>query len=235
MSDYNIFKVLHFEEKETIHSAMIASIASYDSNSKDLFFNMLKKKAKENVIGNAFDGKIEDLITTIDFNSNEKGHWIKNEVQLWESVVRDSGKVSVNRGRADIWIGTNNGKNDSEQYRLIIENKINAGNQDHQLRRYFRYLTGERRKFAGLFFLCPISNDHFKQQAKESAKKYNKESKVDDKERPDTNYAIISYKDDIIPWLEKVIKTANGDDFRKVVSDYLELVNLLIKKKESFN
>lgn len=222
--NYNIFKVLHFEEKENIHSTMIAAIASHDSNSRNAFFNMLKEKA--------FGEKIEELIKTIDFNSNEKGHWIKNEVRLWESVERSTGKVSVNRGRADIWIGTNNGKKDSEQYRLIIENKINAGNQDHQLRRYYRYLTdkNKRREFAGLFFLCPIFNDHFKQQADESAKKYNKESKVDSEERPDTKFAIITYKDDIIPWLEKIKKTANDGDFLKVVNDYLELVNLLVDK-----
>ena len=239
--NYNIFKVLKFERKETIHSAMIAAIASYDSNGKDLFFNMLKKKAKENVIGNAFDKKIEKLIKTIDFNSIKEGHWIRNEVQLWESVERNTGKVSVNRGRADIWIGTNrkiwnetDGKTETKQYRLIIENKINAGNQDHQLRRYYRYLKDKRREFAGLFFLCPIFNDHFKQQAIESAQKYkdkngnDKESKVDGKGRPETEFAIITYKDDIIPWLADVKETSSGD-FLKVVSDYHELVVSLVE------
>ena len=42
--NYNIFKVLKFERKETIHSAMIAAIASHDSQSRDEFFKMLKKK-----------------------------------------------------------------------------------------------------------------------------------------------------------------------------------------------
>lgn len=242
--NYNIFKVLNFKEKETIHSAMIAAIASRNPQSRNEFFNMLKKKkviSGENPnkdLAKTFRTEIDSLThpDSIDFNSNEKGHWIKNEVQLWESVKRNGGNVSVNRGRADIWIGTNNGNNDSEQYRLIIENKINAGNQDHQLRRYYRYLTEtsekkNRRLFAGLFFLCPISNDHFKQQAHESAKKYKNESKLNDQERPPTEYAIITYKDDILPWLEKVWETDN-DDFRKVVNDYYELVVELVKGRE---
>lgn len=238
--NYNIFKVLNFKEKETIHSAMIAAIASYNDKSRESFFGMLMRIAEKKAIGKAFDKKIEFMIkNTIDFNSNKFGHWIKNEAQLWESVNRNTGKVSVNRGRADIWIGTNreiwkgtDGKDETKQYRLIIENKISAGNQDHQLRRYYRYLTEtsekkNHREFAGLFFLCPIYDDHFKQQANESAKTYNNESKKGD----ETNYAVITYKDDIIPWLKEVMKTAK-DDFRKVVNDYYELVVDLVKDRD---
>lgn len=42
MNDYNIFKVLKFERKETIHSAMIVAIASHDERCKNSFFKMLK-------------------------------------------------------------------------------------------------------------------------------------------------------------------------------------------------
>ena len=179
--NYNIFKVLNFKEKETIHSAMIAAIASYNDKSRESFFGMLMRIAEKKAIGKAFDKKIEFMIkNTIDFNSNKFGHWIKNEAQLWESVNRNTGKVSVNRGRADIWIGTNreiwkgtDGKDETKQYRLIIENKISAGNQDHQLRRYYRYLTEtsekkNHREFAGLFscvrFMMIISSNKLMNQ-----------------------------------------------------------------------
>lgn len=234
MSDnYNIFKVLNFKEKETIHSAMIAAIASHDSQSRNEFFKMLKQKKvifAENPskdLDKTFETEIDCLTRpdSIDFNS--KRHWIDTEVNLSETVNREGkGRVSVNRGRADIWIGTN--KKVDKPYRLIIENKINAGNQYHQLRRYYRYLTGNSRENAGLFFLCPIFSDHFRQQANESAEKYNNESKVNDKERSATKYAIITYKEDIVPWLKEVKKTAKGD-FRKVVNDYYELVVELVK------
>lgn len=237
--NYNIFKVLHFEEKETIHSAMIASIASYNQQSREAFFQTLKSKkvikAETPAVNSeeTFEKKIDCLIDpdspdSIDFNSNINGHWIDTEVNLTESVIRNGKQISVNRGRADIWIGTN--KDIEKPYRLIIENKINAGNQYHQLRRYYRYLTGDNRKFAGLFFLCPIYNNAFREQALSSAKKYNNESKVDGKERTVTEFAILTYKDDIIPWLNKVKENADDDDFLKVVDDYLELVNLLVDK-----
>ena len=53
MSDYNIFKALKLERKETIHSAMIVAIASHDSQSREAFFQMLK--------GKAFGEKIQSL------------------------------------------------------------------------------------------------------------------------------------------------------------------------------
>ena len=231
---YNIFEVLNFKEKETIHSAMIAAIASHNLKSREAFFEMLKKKKvikAENLAINyeeTFETKIDCLIhpDSIDFDSNKNGHWIDTEVNLTEIVTRDGKQVSVNRGRADIWIGTN--KNLDTPYRLIIENKINAGNRYRQLRRYYRYLTGNNRKFAGLFFLCPIYNDAFRKQAIDSAKTYNNESELNGKKRPYTEFAIITYKDDIIPWLVKVKETASGD-FLKVVSDYHELVVSLVR------
>lgn len=234
--NYNIFKVLNFKEKEPIHSAMIAAIVSHDSQSRNEFFKMLKQKKvifAENPskdLDKTFKTEIDCLTRpdSIDFNS--KRHWIDTEVNLSETVNREgTGKVSVNRGRADIWIGAN--KKVDKPYRLIIENKINAGNQYHQLRRYYRYLTGNNRENAGLFFLCPIPSDHFRQQANESAEKYKNESKVNGEERSATKYAIITYKDDILPWLEKVWETVSGD-FRKVVNDYYELVVDLVKDRD---
>ena len=51
------------------------------------------------------------------------------------------------------------------------------------------------------------------------------------KEKDLTKYAIITYEDDIIPWLKDVIEESTGD-FKKVVSDYLELVNSLVDEKK---
>jgi len=35
-----------------------------------------------------------------------------------------------------------------------FENKLDAVHQPHQLRKYYRYLTGNGRVYAGLFYLC---------------------------------------------------------------------------------
>lgn len=233
--NYNVFTELHLEKNELFHSAMIAAIVSHEKNDR-LFFDYLKMSLSHDInkdVKNpsAFLDGIDNLYGSIRW-SNQGHSWIGNEVNLKEEFEdSETRKIEKRkRGRADIWIGTNLGKGEKgTRYRLIIENKINAGNQDHQLRRYYRYLKDKRREFAGLFFLCPISNNHFKQQAIESAKEYNKESKVNGEVRPETEFAILTYEDDIIPWLVKVKETSNGD-FLKVVSDYHELVVSLVNE-----
>lgn len=229
--NYNIFKVLKFERKETIHSAMIAAIASHDSQSRDEFFKMLKKKKVISAespsmdLDKTFETEIDCLTCPDSMDFSSKRHWIDTEVNLSETVNREGkGRVSVNRGRADIWIGTN--KNVKEPYRLIIENKINAGNQYRQLRRYYRYLTGNDRINAGLFFLCVKNCEYCKQQAEDSAKRFDSES--GDKRDCLTKYSIITYEEDILDWLKEVMKTADCD-FYKIVRDYFELVDELVK------
>ena len=236
--NYNIFKVLKFERKETIHSAMITAIASHDEKSQNAFFEMLSKAINtrsQKFIDNKieFNVGLEKLKETIDRN-NDEHLWIDNEVHLIEKIKNETGEIVYrDRGRADIWIGTNNyyGKdidNVIEKYRLIIENKINADPQDYQLRRYYRYLKedGFSRKFGGLFMLCVDVDDENTKKAINSANHFPTESKWNDDIQDKTQFAIITYKDDIIPWLKEVINNAT-EDFRKVVSDYLNLVESL--------
>lgn len=75
-------------------------------------------------------------------------------------------------------------------------------------------------------FLCVLDNDVYRQQAKDSAQTFKSES--NNKESDITKFAIITYENDIKSWLEKVKENAK-DDYLKVVSDYLELVDSLVK------
>lgn len=233
---YNIFKELNFERKETFHSAMIAAIASHDEESQKAFFEMLSRAVNTNTDNriinehlldrNVFNDRFERLQRTIN-RDNEKHLWIDNEVHLIEKIENQNTRKTEyrDRGRADIWIGTNE-ESEKDMYRLIIENKINAGNQYRQLRRYYRYLTGNDRINAGLFFLCVLDNDVYRQQAKDSAHTFKSES--NDKETDITKFAIITYENDIKHWLEKVMENAK-DDYLKVVSNYYELVVSLVE------
>ena len=238
MSEYNIFKALHLEEKELIHSAMIAAIVSKDDNRKS-FINKLKdcltNDLNKTIGTNPSEFKLDDLIEeeSIDVK-NEANKWIDTEVRLIEKVYKkETGCVTRDRGRADIWIGTN--KIGAEtKYRLIIENKIKAGNQYRQLRRYYRYLTetesnGEKsREFAGLFFLCVKGDKDDINKAAESAKRFNnKESN-----QKETVYAIITYKD-IISWLEQVIKDTEEGDFKTAVKQYKKIIEGFYSQKEA--
>lgn len=200
---YNIFTALKIERKELIHSSMLVAIASYNAECKNLFFDMLAQKGDAQ--------KIYTLRSLIE--EEHYVNWINAEHKLTERVgnnVRD-------RGRADIWLGNRN----KPAYRVIIENKIDANNQDHQLRRYFRYLTGENRVNAGLYYLCLKDDKYRRECARISASRFKTESSD-----VDTKYYIITYQDDIINWLRDVLELDNLEhDFRMAVEQYLEVLN----------
>lgn len=204
---YNIFTALKIERKELIHSSMLVAIASYNVECRDLFLNMLAEKGDAQ--------KINLLRSAIE--KDNYPNWINTEHKLSERVgnnVRD-------RGRADIWLGNRN----NPSYRVIIENKIDANNQDHQLRRYFRYLTGENRVNAGLYYLCLKDDKDRREGARISASRFKTETSD-----VDTEYYIITYQDDIISWLRDVLELANLEpDFRMAVEQYLEALNQITK------
>ncbi len=223
--NYNIFKALHLEEKELIHSAMIVAIISKNNN-RQSFFEMLNEcltnDLNKTIVKEPSKFRLYDLEESIDVK-NENNRWIDTEVHLLEKFPNSN--TTRDRGRADIWIGTNK-KGATERYRLIIENKINAGNQYRQLRRYYRYLTetktsekGIHREFAGLFFLCVKGDEEDIKKAEESSLPFATETKRNEK----TSYAIITYKD-IIRWLEEVIKDTEEGDFKTAVIQYKEII-----------
>ena len=145
-------------------------------------------------------------------NIEKYPYWINTEHKLTERV----GNKMRDRGRADIWLG--NGKVPS--YRVIIENKIDAHDQYRQLRKYFRYLTGNGRVNAGLYYLCLNDDEERIKRAKESAKYFNTESSSEK-----TKYYTITYKNDITNWLKQILALKNLEpNFIKSVEQYLEIV-----------
>ena len=224
---YNIFKALRIERKEVIHSTMIVAIASYNSKCRKLFFEMLRKKYKEEPDSD----KNKELIKNLDaleesiIRSNYK-KWINTEHLLKEMV----GNEERLRGRADIWIGNN----ENPSYRLIIENKIDAMDQEYQLRRYYRYLTGKDlannyRNNAGLFYLC-LKEDREKRKMVNdySAKKYKHESINAD---VDTDWHLLTYEKDIKNWLEEIVNLElDCDDFKWAVKQYIEIINSILSE-----
>ena len=199
---YNFFTALRIERKEVIHSSMLVAIASYNDDCKNLFFDMLANKGDAQ--------KINELRSLIDIEKYP--YWINTEHKLTERV----GNKMRDRGRADIWLG--NGKVPS--YRVIVENKIDAHDQYRQLRKYFRYLTGNGRVNAGLYYLCLNDDEERIKRAKESAKYFNTESSSEK-----TDYHIITYKNDITNWLKQILELKNLEpNFIKSVEQYLEIV-----------
>lgn len=202
---YNFFTALRIERKEVIHSSMLVAIASYNDDCKNLFFDMLASKGDSQ--------KINELRSAIDMES-KKGNfnWIDTEHKLTERV----GNKKRDRGRADIWLGNR----EDPSYRVIIENKIDARDRYRQLRKYFRYLTGNGRVNAGFYYLCINDDEERIKRAKLSAKFFNTESSSEK-----TDYHIITYKHDITNWLRQILELKNLEpNFIKSVEQYLEIV-----------
>ena len=202
---------------------MLVAIASYKNNRKcrELFLDMLKHACKRNPDTVKYSENIDALRTTIGDYSN----WINTEHRLIEHV----GNKVRDRGRADIWIGNSSKDNrSSPSYRLIIENKIYADNQDRQLRRYFRYLIGDNRINAGLFYLCLTDDQQRKEGAKKSAEPFYSES--GSKKDEETKYVIITYKNDIANWLKQIIELKDLEpNFKTGVEQYFNIVEQITK------
>lgn len=227
-SNYNIFKELKLERKESIHSSMIVAIASHNLECRNLFFEMLKNvyhsEVESNIMhknNNNIEGLTENLKKLEEaINSENYTRWINTEHRLKETV----GNENRERGRADIWIGNRN----KPSYRIIIENKIDAKDQSHQLRRYYRYLTGNERKNAGLFYLCLKKDEESHRKAIKSAEKFHQESKD-----IDTDYHILTYEHDIKNWLKDVLSVKDLEPgFKYAVEQYLEIVDLITQEEK---
>lgn len=212
---FNIFNALKIESNEVIHTRMLVAIASQNDDCRNLFFDMLAGKGDSQ--------KINALRTVINKEQDSKkqySNWIKTEHKLTERV----GKNIRDRGRADIWLG-NRAKPSYPRYRVIIENKIKARDQYRQLRRYFRYLTGENRVNAGLYYLCLKDDEKSLKGFKASIEKFNSETS-----KEDTICHIITYKCDIINWLNKILELDSLEpDFRMCVEQYLEILHQITK------
>lgn len=220
MNSYNIFKTLKIERKEMIHSTMIVAIASYNSECRRLFFEMLRKNYEDET------DSIKNKILIENLNALEKSiirkdykEWINTE-HLLKEMVGDEERV---RGRADIWIGNN----ENPSYRLIIENKIDAMDQEYQLRKYFRYLIGNGRNNAGLFYLCLKRDEEKRKWINDySAKKYEHESIHDN---VNTDWHLLTYERDIKNWLEQVVNLELDCDFKWAVEQYIKVVDSILK------
>jgi hypothetical protein len=186
MKEFNIFKFLSIESKETIHSQFIASILQADGKFYNLFMEQIP--IKDNL-------KLEF-----------KSVWIKTEVNLKSRDKTES------YGRADIMIQEYTG---NRRKRIIIENKIHAGEQWKQLDRYLNYINKEGVRDGIVYYLTL--------QGKTSNTASGK-------------YEILSYQEHIIPWLEKVSTSDKCNELLKLmIKHYISIVNELTKYQRLLN
>ncbi len=186
----NIFKLLEIETNENIHSTFIASIINSNEFAKEAFIQMIKDVCKK-------DLDIPNLKaqTEVSLSTNETG-------------------------RVDIYLTDYDGNEKKENTRIIIENKIYAGDQNAQLYRYHTHLTNYEHK--ALFYLT------LEGKKPSNYSTFNFDSKVHLKEKED--YYLISYNENIKKWLNDIlISTEIAKDLKIYIIDYLQIINELTK------
>ncbi len=131
-------------------------------------------------------------------------------------VEQHIGRINeIEGGRIDIDIWDNNG------FHIIIENKIYASDQENQLIRYYNY--GMKCKEHRLFYLT-LNGDMPDEEV--SCNYTDGEDKI--KLEVEQNYRLLSYRKDIIKWLELCREKAVSKPLlREAISHYINLIKLL--------
>lgn len=111
-------------------------------------------------------------------------------------------------GRLDILIADN-----SAHKAIIVENKIYAGDQNAQMKRYHDYATANYKEGFRLLYLTLDGHEPSQDSLKDLS---------------DKNYLLISYRNDILPWLEQCVKDAyNKPLVRETIIQYISLIKKL--------
>lgn len=111
-------------------------------------------------------------------------------------------------GRLDILIADN-----SAHKAIIVENKIYAGDQNAQMKRYHDYATANYKEGFRLLYLTLDGHEPSPESLKGLTEK---------------DYQLISYRNDMLPWLEQCAKASyNKPLVREVINQYISLIKKL--------
>lgn len=134
-----------------------------------------------------------------------------------ERVIGDIDENYDNGGRIDIIV-------EDGKKAIIIENKIYAQDQYKQLVRYNNYAKGN---FADYRLLYLTLN---KDSASEASTQDNKSQLL-----PNEDYFPITYREDIIDWLEDCIDELSSNIVRVIIQQYIDLLKQLTYQMEENN
>ncbi len=177
---FNIFRICGVNHYETTHSSIITELLRNDSS--------------HNFQNKFLEAFIETLI---------KENIIDETYQFSLLNVRVIPEFPTANGRIDIFIN-------NENQCIIIENKIYAGDQFEQLKRYETFARNKYSENYLLLYLTLWGDEASEQSGK------------------DVNYKQISYTQTIVKWLERCIAiTARNPVIRETLIQYINHLNYL--------
>lgn len=191
-SEFNIFHWIALNNDEVDHSILIKSLLNRNGIHEcgDSFLKLFLSQIISNGLEfheNQDQDKINNVKSFLEkFPTNQSS--ADKECQAY---LPNESSQRTKKGRMDIYVeGEINGKKKA----IIIENKLNADDQDAQLIRYDEWAQGNMEQ--GDYLIIYLSKDGHKAK---------KKSCVKDCGHPIT-YLRISYLETIIPWLNSCIK-----------------------------
>lgn len=203
--NFNIFKILKMETKEVkTHSAFLAELLNPKGShgQGDTFLELFIAEINETNIGESdLDAHYNQKFDIRQFETSNA----KTNVEFHIGETTDT-----EGGRIDILITSNTAK-------IIIENKIYAGDQPFQLVRYNNFDVK-----APLYYLTLSQNTKPQEMSIKSQDKELKEKE---------HYKRISYENEILNWLEKCReKAVNHALLRETITQYINLIKYLTGK-----
>ncbi|MDA3779682.1 MAG: PD-(D/E)XK nuclease family protein [Bacteroidales bacterium] len=216
--NFNLFDILDRRSDEVkSHSAMLAELlnpkGSHGMKDKflKLFIEMLNGKLDPNIHYN----KNNDF-TSISIEN------LEDTKPLVEFNIGDISEDKSGGGRIDILL-TN------KDYNICIENKIYADDQDYQLRRYYNYLNKETSKNNILIYLTLDGKEASEKSTKKSGENGDKDLLSNDKD-----YFCLSYKKDILSWLQNCYHASiELPILRESIKQYIILIKSLTNQLTS--
>lgn len=204
--NFNIFNVMRVETNEVnTHSAIISELLNPKGSHQfgDKFLRV-------------FLQQIADIAPAL-----ENEDLTKTKVSYEKSI----GEISEDKtegGRIDILI-------EHPEFKICIENKINAGDQPFQLRRYHNFLSQTNKK-TFLLYLTPYGEKADASSICSTKKEGNKwVADYETQLKPKKDYHCISYGNEIMLWLEECAKISrnNNVSLNKILEQYISIINQL--------
>ena len=221
--NFNVFNILDKRTDEVrTHSAMITELLN-PNGSHDL---------KDAFLGFFIDVINHNLNTKENIYDKTNRSISKNNLAATEvfAEYHIGGIKEANGGQIDILLL-------NDDFVICIENKINAGDQDHQLVRYHNYIKEQNKKQSTLFYLTLEGNI-----ASELSTQYSDQDNKNILLKDEEDYHCLSYRSDILRWLEKCYHySIELPVLRESIKQYINLIKSLTnqltsnKMKEEIN
>ncbi len=217
IDSYNKFKKLYNEQLAFDFNSL--SLFKINENNMSRIIAFFLDKNESHGQGDKFLKVFVEFIKEI-IDESGKDNTIKFDKLNYDNCYVKCEKIIDNDRRLDIYI-------EFDDFAFSIENKIDAGDQENQIKDYSSYLKKEYKENYCLLYLTPDGH---------KPSTYSIDEKTRDKLEKNNRLIIIDYGEHILPLLDRwivICKAPNVESFLKELKKYIERKILGVNSMES--